>query len=172
MVHGKWIVGYISNVLPSSLQLPHYSDFTESHINLSCLPRTKWHDVHGNFNLLLIYFGVFTAHPVDTEKEMVSVTSAVVWVLLCSLAVMRLDDALKAYLITGVQAHYNTVNILKITLRTHTNSRDFQLYCALLLVAAAHDWFYRITSSDRLLEMFFLLSGVCFCPFVCSSTEK
>lgn len=40
---------------------------------------------------------------------------------------MRLDDALKAYLITLVQAHYNTVNIIKIKLRPLSNSRDFQL---------------------------------------------
>lgn len=40
---------------------------------------------------------------------------------------MRLDDALKAYLITLVQACYNTVNIIKIKLRPVSNSRDFQL---------------------------------------------
>lgn len=111
ILRGRWTARFISQVT-GLFQPPRYADFTD----FICLVFQGQSDMMYKVAFFCFLFILVFLQPaaVDSEREMVSVRIAVVWGWLCSLAVMRLDDALKAYLITLVQARYNTVNIIKI----------------------------------------------------------
>lgn len=149
ILHGRWTARFISQVT-GLFHLPRYADFTD----FICLVFQGQSDMmyKGAFFFLFYLFWVFLQPaPVDAEREMVSFRIAVVWGWLCSLAVMRLDDALKAYLITLVQARYNTVNIIKIKLRPLWNSRDFQLLFGACFVwpSAAKSTYMHVNVQER-----------------------
>lgn len=64
---------------------------------------------------LFFFFFLVSLQPtsVDIERGILSVMSAFVPILLCSLTVMRLDHGLKASLFTAIQTHHNIVKIIK-----------------------------------------------------------